>query len=81
MALWFGLRFFRFRLGFGFRFVLLFQKFVDAFFQRRQIIRDAPRHLLSTRGEFDSADHVRRGLEPDERTSFTIAIWAAMRGN
>ena len=49
----------------GFRFVLLFQKFVDALFQRRQIIRDAPRHLLSIRGEFNAADQVWRGLEPD----------------
>jgi hypothetical protein len=33
---------FGFRRGFGFRLVLLFQKFADALFQRRQIIRDAP---------------------------------------
>src|ERR1019366_6146695 len=52
-------------LDLGFSFVLLFQKFVDAFFERGQIISDAPRHFLSIRGEFDSADQVRRGLEPD----------------
>jgi hypothetical protein len=45
--------------------VLLFQQFIDALFQRRQIIRDAPRHLLSIRGEFDAADQVWRGLETD----------------
>ena len=49
----------------GFRFVLLFQKFADALFQRREVIRDAPSHFLSIRGEFDPADQVRRGLEPD----------------
>jgi hypothetical protein len=49
--------------GFGFGLVLLLQQFADALFQRRQIIRDAPRHLLSIRGEFDTADHVWRGLE------------------
>ena len=43
--------------------VLLLQKFVDALFQRREIIRDAPRHFLSIRGEFDAADQIRRGLE------------------
>src|SRR5450759_270281 len=69
MVLCFGLRFFRFRLGFGLRFslgfVLLFQEFIDAFFQRHQIIGDAPRHLLSIRGEFNAADQIWRGLEPD----------------
>ena len=54
---------------FGFRLawlqLLLVKKFVDALFQRRQVIRDAPRHLLSVRGEFNAADQVRRGLEPD----------------
>ena len=44
---------------------LLFQQFADALLQRREIIRDAPRHLLSVRGEFDAADQVRRGLEPE----------------
>ena len=52
-------------LGFRFRFVLLFQKFADALFQRREVIRDAPGDFLSIRGEFDPADQVRRGLEPD----------------
>ena len=47
------------------RFVLLLQKLADALFQRREIIRDAPGHLLSVRGEFDPADQVRRGLEAD----------------
>ena len=52
-------------LNFGFRYVLFFQEIVDALFQRRQIIRDAPRHFLSIRGEFNAADQVWRGLEPD----------------
>ena len=34
-------------------------------FHRRQIIRDAPRHLLPIGGEFNAADQVWRGLEPD----------------
>ena len=66
--LWFrlglGLRL-RLRLGFRFRFVLFFQEFTDALFQRREVIRDAPSNFLSIRGEFDTADQVRRGLEPD----------------
>src|ERR1039458_5010651 len=53
------------RRGLGFRFVLLFQKFIDALFHRRQIIRDAPSHLMPIRGELNAADQVRRGLEPD----------------
>src|SRR5664280_2828870 len=78
LGLGFGLRFglsfgFRLRLGFGcrlglglgFRLVLLFQKFADALFQRREVIGDAPSYFLSIRGEFDPADQVRRGLEPD----------------
>src|ERR1017187_3133946 len=59
----------RFRFGFGFRFVLLFQKFVAALLKRHQIIRDAPRHLLPIRGEFNAADQVWRGLEPDANFS------------
>ena len=43
----------------------LVQQFADALFQRREIIRDAPRHLLSVRGEFDPADQIRRGLEAE----------------
>ena len=56
---------FRLWLGFRFRFVLFFQKLTDALFQRREVIRDAPGYFLSIRGEFDPADQVRRGLEPD----------------
>ena len=41
------------------------QKFAGALFQRREIIRDAPGHLLSVGGEFDAADQLRRGLELD----------------
>src|ERR1039457_3783361 len=60
-----GSMFFRLRLSFDYRFVVLFQEFIDTFFQRHEIIRDAPRHLFSSRGELNAADHVRRGLEPD----------------
>src|ERR1035438_3214751 len=59
----------RFRRGFGFRFVLLFQKLVDALLKRHQIIRDAPRHLLPIRGEFNADDQVWRGLKPDANFS------------
>ena len=41
------------------------QQVADALLQRSQIIRDAPRHLLSARRELDSTDQIRRGLEPD----------------
>ena len=43
-------------LGFGFSLTALFQQFVDALFQRREVVRDAPRHFLSVRGELDPAD-------------------------
>src|ERR1035441_219279 len=45
------------------------QQFAGALFHRRQIIRDAPRHLLPVRGEFNAADQVWRGLEPDANFS------------
>ena len=49
-----------FGLGFGLgnRFILLFQKFIYAFFQRCQVIRYAPGYFLSIRGEFNAADQV-----------------------
>ena len=60
LALWFcpGLRlrlsfYFRFDFRFGYRLVLFFQKFVNAFFQRCEVIRDAPCHFFAIRGELD----------------------------
>src|SRR5208283_4018732 len=50
---------------------------MDAFFHRRQIIGDAPRQLLSIRGELNAADQVGRGLEPEvdfSRESFVERI-------
>jgi len=55
----------RLGLGFGFNPGLRFQQFVDALFQRREVIRDAPSELLSIRGELDPADQIRRSLELD----------------
>ena len=40
-----------------------------ALFQRREIIRDAPGHLLSVGGQFDAADQFRHGLELDVNIS------------
>ena len=42
------------------------QEFAGALFQRLEIFRDAPGHLVSIDGEFDAADLLRHGLELDE---------------
>src|ERR1035441_1288104 len=59
----------RFRRGLGVSFVLLLQKLCHALLKRHQITRNAPRHLLPIRGEFNAADQVWRGLEPDANFS------------
>ncbi len=77
----------RFQVGFMLRLLQLglvrpagsrprLQKFGDALLQRREIVRDAPGHLLSVGGEFDAADQLRRGLELDVNIRREVSLSA-----
>ena len=55
----------RFGSGLACCVVLLLQELAHALLQRREVVRDAPAHLLPVRGELDPAHQIRRGLEPD----------------
>src|SRR5580704_17598266 len=56
---------FRARGSLAFRDGLFIQKFTNAPFEGREVIRDAPRNLLAVRGELNPTDKIRSGLKTD----------------
>src|SRR5580698_5614288 len=49
----------------AFRDGLSIQKFTNAPFEGREVIRDAPGNLLAVRGELNPTDQIRSGLKTD----------------
>ena len=50
---------------FVFRLIFRFQQLAHTFFQRCQVIRDTPSHLVPIRREFNPRDQIGRCFEPD----------------